>query len=319
MTSEDSRDSRPALPVPHEPKALRETRGFWHEAIALQGSITPLVLPTSLAFSLFASCVYLIYRRYPQFVLEVGMYEVIGALLGLVLVLRSNAGYDRWWEGRKLWGGIVNQSRNLVISALASGPQLVDWQERITRWSAAFPHVCRRSLRGERELPEVAALLGPQDAQRIASAEHAPGYVSMKVAQLLAQARDELGMSPFVYMQCDKERADLINHIGACERILKTPIPNAYSMKIRGFILLYLATLPFALVQKLEWMTPIVLFLAAYPILSIDQVGVELQNPFSRQNLSHLPLDRITRDLEANLLALLRTAREQGEKKEKRS
>ena len=303
-------DSRPVVPLASEPKALREARGFWREAVSLQGSITPLVVPSALAFSLFSVIVCLIYRRYPQIGLEVGMYELVGALLGLVLVLRSNAGYDRWWEGRKLWGGIVNQSRNLVISSLTNGPQQADWQEQLTRWAAAFPHVCRRSLRGERDLPEVKELLGAAEALNVAGAEHMPGYVSMKVSRLLIKARDELGMSPFAYLQCDKERADLINHIGACERILKTPIPTAYSLKIRGFILLYLATLPFALVQKLEWVTPVVLFLAAYPILSIDQVGVELQNPFSRQNMSHLPLDRITRDLEGNLLAFLRTARE---------
>jgi len=300
MTGEES---RPQL-LPGETKTLRETRSFWYDALALQGSITPLVLPSSLVFSLLALGVCLLYQRYHQVAVEVGLYEVVGALLGLVLVLRSNAGYDRWWEARKVWGGIVNQSRNLVIIALSNGPQDPKWQEQLVRFSAAFPHVCRRSLRGERNLPEVAALLPAAEAQKIVAAQHMPGYVALQIARLLKQARDDLGMNGFAYLQCERERSDLINHIGACERILKTPIPTAYSIKIRGFILLYLATLPFALVQKLEWLTPIALFLAAYPILSIDQVGVELQNPFSRNNMSHLPLDRITLDLETNLLAL---------------
>ena len=304
-------ESRSAL-SPVEGKALSETQSFWREALSLQGSITPLVLPSALVFSLLAVGVCLLYRRFPQVAVEVGLYEVVGALLGLVLVLRSNAGYDRWWEARKVWGGIVNQSRNLVIAALSNGPQDPQWQERFVRWVAAFPHACRNSLRGERELPEVATLLPPEDARKVGSAQHMPGYVSLQVAKMLQKARDERGMSPFAYLQCDRERADLINHIGACERILKTPIPNAYALKIRGFILLYLATLPFALVQKLEWLTPLALFLAAYPILSIDQVGVELQNPFSKRNLSHLPLDRITRDLETNLLALQQAARDEA-------
>ena len=94
-------ESRSAL-SPVEGKALSETQSFWREALSLQGSITPLVLPSALVFSLLAVGVCLLYRRFPQVAVEVGLYEVVGALLGLVLVLRSNAGYDRWWEARKV-------------------------------------------------------------------------------------------------------------------------------------------------------------------------------------------------------------------------
>ena len=98
--------------------------GFWREAIALQGSITPRVMPLVLTFGLIAgaTCVVSWVIEKPlqvRLALAVAPFEFVGAVLGLLLVLRTNAGYDRWWEARKLWGGIVNQSRNLVISALA--------------------------------------------------------------------------------------------------------------------------------------------------------------------------------------------------------
>ena len=98
--------------------------------------------------------------------IEVGPHEVAGALLGLLLVLRTNAGYERWWEARKLWGGIVNQSRNLAMAALAYGPDDPAWREQIVRWTAAFAHVARASLRGERDVPELVALLGREEAGR---------------------------------------------------------------------------------------------------------------------------------------------------------
>jgi putative membrane protein len=114
-------------------------------------------------------------------------------------------------------------------------------------------------------------------------------------------------MSEFAFLQADKERAMLIDHIGACERILKTPLPGAYAIKIRRFIVLFLVTLPFALLHKLDhaWLDPLVTMLVAYPLVSLDQIGVELQNPFSPRRLSHLPLDDISRAIEWNVLALL--------------
>jgi ion channel-forming bestrophin family protein len=287
-------------------------RGFWREAIALRGSITLHVLPHVLAFGAIAAAISVVAGVLEgRYRIRIGMavapYELAGATLGLLLVLRTNAGYDRWWEARKLWGGIVNQTRNLAITALAYGPGEPAWRERLVRWAAAFPHVARRSLRGQRELPEVAALVGAPGASAIAAADHMPSAVAARLAGLLREAADGPGLSPFAFLQADRERALLIDHIGACERILKTPLPGVYAIKIRRFIVLFLVTLPFALVHKLDtpWLIPLVTMLVAYPLVSLDQIGVELQNPFSTDNLSHLPLDELSRTIERNLLGLL--------------
>ncbi len=289
-------------------------RGFWREAIALQGSITPRVLPHVFTFGAISALICLVAgvieaRLRIRIGLAVAPYEVAGAALGLLLVLRTNAGYDRWWEARKLWGGIVNQSRNLTITALAYGPRDPDWRDQLVRWAATFPHVARRSLRSERQLPEVAALVGASAAAEIAAAEHMPSFVAFTLGGLLQAACDRMGMTGFAFLQADRERALLIDHIGACERILKTPLPGVYAIKIRRFIVLFLVSLPFALLHKLEgpWLIPLVTMLVAYPLVSLDQIGVELQNPFSAANLSHLPLDDISGTIERNLLGILAT------------
>jgi putative membrane protein len=237
----------------------------------------------------------------------VAPYELAGAILALLLVLRTNAGYDRWWEARKLWGGIVNQSRNLAITALSYGPSDPAWREALANWTAAFPHAARRSLRGERELPELVPLVGAAGAAQVAAADHMPNYVAWVLAGLLREANRRGQLSDFAFLQADKERATLIDHIGACERILKTPLPGAYAIKVRRFIVLFLVTLPFALLHKLDspWLIPLVTMLVAYPLVSLDQIGAELQNPFSPRRLSHLPLDDISRAIEWNVLALL--------------
>lgn len=292
---------------------VHSRRGFWREAFALHGSITPRVLPHVLAFGLIATAVcgasWLIERLHKVHIgLEVAPYEIAGAALGLLLILRTNAGYDRWWEARKLWGGIVNQSRNLAISALAYGPANEKWRESFVHWAAVFPHVARSSLRGEPLPAEVAALVGLDGANEIEAAGHMPSFVALKLGELLREACDQFHMDRFAFMQIDKERASLIDHIGACERILKTPLPLVYAIKIRRFIALFLLTLPFALLNRIstDWLVPFITMMVAYPLMSLDQIGIELQNPFSVDNLSHLPLEGITATIQQNLEGLLK-------------
>ncbi len=290
-----------------------DRNGFWRDAFALQGSVTPLVLPYVLTFGLFAAgiCLFswICERAFDwRFGLEVAPHEIAGAALGLILILRTNAGYDRWWEARKLWGGIVNQSRNLAIGAVSYGPADQAWRDQFVRWASVFPHAARCSLRGERESPEIADLVGRENAEQIASADHMPSYVAWKLAVLLRAACDHHQLNGFAFMQVDKERALLIDHIGACERILKTPLPLVYSIKIRRFITLFLFSLPLALLHRMsnDWLVPFITMLVAYPLISLDQIGVELQNPFAKQNLSHLPLGDISATIERNLAGILK-------------
>lgn len=292
---------------------IQTRQGFWAEAFALRGSVTPKVMFSVIVFGLIATCIYggawIVERKFRQQLgLEVTPYEYAGVGLGLLLVLRTNAGYERWWEARKLWGGIVNQSRNLAISALSYGPSNADWANKVVRWAAAFPHVARLSLRGERASSEVANVIGPQDFDQLARADHMPSFVAMRIGALLREGCEREQMDRFSFLQIDRERATLIDHIGGCERILKTPLPRVYSIKIRRFIFLFLLTLPFALLHRLnrDWLVPILTMLVAYPLLSLDQIGIELENPFSAQSLSHLPLDDISATIERNLLAVLK-------------
>ncbi|MBV8383969.1 MAG: hypothetical protein JOZ63_15270 [Planctomycetaceae bacterium] len=284
-------------------------QSFWRDAFALKGAVTLAVSERVLIFGLISLVICLIdYRLHPTITrlgIEVAPYEVAGAALALLLLLRTNAGYDRWWEGRKLWGGITNQSRSLTIAALAYGPDDSDWRDRVVRWTAAFAHAARHSLRGEREVPKIAALLGDEAARGVAASEHMPGFVALTVARILREGCDRLEMDRFGFLQADRARAELIDLIGGCERIRKTPLPRAYAINIRRFITLFLTTLPFALLTRAGgWLTTLVVVLVAYPILALDQIGNELQNPFDPQNLGHLPLDEICETIERNLLAL---------------
>jgi putative membrane protein len=239
--------------------------------------------------------------------LAIAPFEFAGAALGLLLILRTNAGHDRWWEARIVWSGIVNQSRNLVIGAMAYGPNNSEWREKLLGWAAVFPHVARLSLRGELPSSEITNLVGPDDARREATAEHMPSFVALILGNLLHEARETLKMDAFAFIQLDRARALLIDHIGACERIAKTPLPRAYSINIRRFITAFLLMLPFSLLHLSDsvWLVPLITMVVAYPLLSLDHIGVELEQPFSTSSLSHLPLDDISAPIERNVLAAL--------------
>jgi hypothetical protein len=116
-------------------------------------------------------------------------------------------------------------------------------------------------------------------------------------------------MDRFGFLQADRERATLIDHIGACERIRRSPLPTVYAINIRRFIFLYLGTLPFALIERVSGpMVPLITLIVSFAILELDQIGVELQGPFDVKNLGHLPLGSLCEMIQGNLLALLHAA-----------
>ena len=285
---------------------------FWREAFSWRGSIAPHVILNVLFFGIVAAIIVWVEQMLVGNGSSVGLpvapFEIAGAALGLLLVLRTNAGYDRWWEARKLWGGIVNQSRNLVISGLSYGPSDPAWRREFVIWAAVFPHVMLRGLRRETEQPQVQRLLGDNVARELTQANHPASIVSAHLARMLRSAYEQGALTEFAFLQVDRERATLIDHLGGCERILNSPLPLAYSINIRRFIAVFLATLPFVLIHRLSsnWFAPMLTMLVAYPVIAIDSLGVELQNPFSKSNLGHLPLDGLCDMIEANTLAMLK-------------
>src|SRR4051794_13654289 len=245
-------------------KLLQKPERFWAEINQIDESAAPYVVRRTLIFGASALLVTFVEKHptFPNVAIPFTPYEVLGVAMGALLVLRTNAGYERWWEGRKLWGGIVNQCRNLVIQALSYGPDDPEWRRQIVGWTAAFAHVSRRSLRSERDLPELVELVGEVKAHRIASVDHMPSAVSMAIGRLLREGAD-MGMDRFAFTRAEEERAKLIDHIGGCERILKTPLPESYSVEIRQFIFVFLVALPFGILLKVDWLTPLVTMLVA--------------------------------------------------------
>lgn len=281
-----------------------EFKSFLKTALALQGSASPAVTQRVLTAALFSLGCSILFHHYPEVAVPITPFEYSGAVLSLFLLLRINSGLDRWWEARKIWGSIVNQSRNLAIIGCKYSSASPEVLNRFLNYVSAWPHVMRESLRNERELSEVANLLGKAETDKIKVSQHMPTYVGAKIAELIADLRKK-GLDDFAFQRAERERALLIDAIGACERIRNTPIPFSIAIIVRRFILLFLLLLPLGLVDRVVWLTPIVVALAAYPLFYLDELGAELQNPFSPRNLSHLPLKSICMMIQSNVKMLV--------------
>jgi len=289
-----------------------ELPGFLRGALMWRGSVTPHIFPSLLLITCYCLLIVALDQYWlPLPHLAVTPFEYTGVVLGLVLVFRTNTGHERWWEARKLWGGIVNQSRNLVIGALNYGevlntdPQESPWRKEIVKWTIAFSFAARESLRNGKNLDDLTDLLSQQELEALKAADHMPLFVASKIAVLLQQARRSHYIDGFVFKTLEEQRILLIDHIGACERILKTPMPLVYAVKARRFILIFLLLLPFSLIENLGFSAVFIYFLVAYPLLSLDRIGIELQNPFNTTSLSHLPLHTICESIKLHCLALL--------------
>jgi len=289
-----------------------ESPSFLRGALMWRGSVTPRIFPSLLIMSGY--CLFIValdqyWRPLPY--LAVTPFEYTGVVLGLVLVFRTNTGHERWWEARKSWGAIVNQSRNMVIQALSYGEVLNVgskenlWRKEMLKWTVAFSFAARESLRNGKDFDDLSDLLNEHELEALKSAVHMPLFVASKIAALLQQARLNHYIDGFIFTKLEGQRILLIDHIGICERILKTPMPLVYAIKARRFILIFLLLLPFSLIQSLGLSAVFVFFLVAYPLLSLDRIGIELQNPFDTKNLSHLPLNTICDSIKLHCLALL--------------
>ena len=281
-----------------------EFKSFLKTALAIEGSASPAVTKRVFSVTLFSLLCSFLFHHYPRVAVPITPFEYSGAVLSLFLLLRINSGLDRWWEARKIWGSIVNQSRNLAIIGCKYSFEGTGLSNTFLKWVAAWPHVMRESLRNERELFEVNELLGVETTDKIRESQHMPTYVGAKIAQIIAELRKN-GLDDFAFQRAERERALLIDAIGACERIRNTPIPFAIAIIVRRFILLFLLLLPLGLVDRVVWLTPVVVALVAYPLFYLDELGAELQNPFSPRNLSHLPLKSICLTIQSSVKMLI--------------
>lgn len=279
-------------------KNQHENPNFWTSALTLQGSVTSKVYKNVLFCVIYSLIVFFITNKFPILKLPESPFAYAGGFLGLILVFRVNAGYDRWWEARKIWGSIVNSTRNLAI--LVKSYSKSDETQSTLQLIIALPILIKNHLRSIPELDEILDLVSEQDYKNLEHSTHTPNFISLRIAEKLACMHDQKTLSEFAFLKAEDLREQLVDSQGACERIWKTPMPLVMAIKIRRFIFLFLMALPFALDAHFIHDT-LVVAIVSYSLFALDQIGIELQNPFALENLSHLPLNDICKTIKINI------------------
>ncbi len=227
----------------------------------------------------------------------VQIYSLIGFVISLLLVFRTNTAYDRWWEGRKQWGSLVNDTRNLAskLSVLVKDDRDRDFFRRMI---PNFVIAMRDHLRKGADLSELK--LTNEELQLLKRKKHVP----LAISQIMYERLIGLKHSGIIDGQelyiLDENLNALMDHLGACERIKNTPIPFSYSLFIKKFIFIYVITLPLAFVTSFGYYSALIATYVFYVLVSMEVLAEEIEDPFGCDD-NDLPTDSLSEKINENI------------------
>ena len=228
------------------------------------------------------------------------MHGMLGFVISLLLVFRTNTAYDRWWEGRRLLGSLVNNSRNLAMKLNSLLPEEDTENRKFYRLIIIeYAFAVKRHLRGNQQNSEIFTSI-----YAVSDKLHKPNYL----ANLLFKRINELYVNKIItgeqLLFLNNEISSLTDICGACERIKTTPIPYSYSVFIKKFIFFYVMTLPFGYVFTLGFLTiPVVVFVF-YVLASLEIIAEEIEDPFG-VDANDLPVTQICKNIQKHVSELI--------------
>lgn len=286
---------------------IRSRPHGWQLLYILRGSIVPAIAPKVLAILVLSIAVAAVVEMAPPIGIErvsVTPFTLLGLVLSIFLSFRNSACYDRWWEGRKLWGQLVFESRSLARQVQVLLADDAPRRQRIGYLTTAFAHALAVRLRARDVALAAVPWLGEEQRGQLAQRGNVPDALLAMIAAELAQARRAGTLDSILYVQLE-ERLHAMSSIQAgCERILTTPLPFAYTLLLHRCAWMFCVLLPFGLASSLGWATPVLSAVLAYAFFGLDQLGEEMEDPFGLEP-NDLPLDALVRTIEIDQLDAL--------------
>lgn len=287
--------------------SFEKKQGWFQVALQIKGSVVLKVLPRSLVCGVFGLLITIAFIHGHPVSLPALASLIPNIVLGLLLVFRTNTAYERFWEGRKAWGKLVNDTRNLArqIWVAVSEATQQDRADKIEvlHLLVAFSVAMKAHLRQESLGSEIETLIQQDHFVRLQETQNPPLRIAFWIADYLQYQyqRDRIKIHQLTEMQ--NLLNGLVDCLGICERILRTPMPIAYAIHLKQLILLYCLSLPFQMVGNLGWWTPPVVVLISFTLFGIEAIGIEIENPFGRDP-NDLPLDAICETMLKNIYDL---------------
>lgn len=277
-------------------------------ALQVKGSVIPSILPRVLLCGGFGVFISLLHFFKLPVSMPILSSIVPSIVLGLLLVFRTNTAYDRFWEGRKFWGMLINNVRNLArqiwVAIEEKDPQDIVIKKSVLRLLPAFAVAMKLHLRQEAVNPELEPLMSPAQYQKLKSMNNPPLEIAFWIEDYMHEQYERNCLDVYQLTAMNELLNSMIDVLGGCERILKTPIPLAYAIHLKQLLLLYCLALPFQMVKDLSWGTGIVVALISFTLFGIEEIGIEIENPFEHDT-NDLPLDSICATMQRNINDLI--------------
>lgn len=275
--------------------------------------LLPLLLAMGLYASAWAYVETILFKNNESVVLapNIGIiYSILGFTLSLFLVFRTNTAYDRWWEGRKLWGELTNAIRNIGIHLNSTLPNH-NPQRRIyySTLLTLFPTALRFHLQDKKITKSHFSLYDSQhpilhQLKPIQTARHQPQYIASILVNALKTDIEHGLLKPYEMEYFKLEVNRLMDICGGCERIKNTPIPFTYSVFIKKFIFIYVMLFPIVYSTQLQFVIAPVTMFILYVLASIELIAEEIENPFNGDE-SDLPTEAMANNIRRSVEELL--------------
>jgi putative membrane protein len=293
---------------------------WFRRALQLKGSVAIAVLPQTILSGLLGFAVFFLdWLRVPV-ALPALVAFVPNIVLGLLLVFRTNTAYERFWEGRKIWGGLNNDVRNLARQIWVSVLEHTDEdraQKVITlRMLVAFAVALKQHLRHEPlQDADMDPLILPSQLAQLHQMNNPPLKIAYWIGRYLQTQYQKGCINSYQLTAMQKLLDTMVDSVGGAERILHTPIPLAYVIHLKQLLLIYCLSLPFQMVDALGWLTGPMTAVFSFTLLGIEEMAEEIEDPFGRDP-NDLPLDTICVNMRRNIEDLMSSSSLEGERLE---
>lgn len=264
------------------------------------------ILPQLCLTTVFAVSVVLAHRFAPAWTITLTPvpFTLLGIALAIFLGFRNSVSYDRYWEARKIWGSVLNDTRSLTRQVTSLSEADDETRQRFVYAVIAFVYALKDQLRGNRSESNLNRWLSPEWAEKVQPARFRPAVILMLLAGALRRLQSDGRISPFLTASMDSSLSRLTESLGGCERIASTPMPFAYSVIIHRTIYLYSFLLPFGLIDTIGVMTPLMVAFISYTFFALEALAEEIQEPFGLEP-NDLPLDAMTAMIEITLREMI--------------
>lgn len=284
---------------------IRKKKNWFSMLFVWEGSVLPGLLPRLMGLFLFSAAV-VYYRqdldRYHG-ELSTSIYTIFGIALAIFLGFRNTVSYDRFWEGRKLWGALLNDSRSLaqqVHNFIPNDARHRPEKIAFIRQMAAMTYALNHQLRGTEATAELQKLLSPELLGKLEGVADKPVIILRELGASLNAWRQRGSIDTVLQAAMDRHLGAFSDSIGGCERIAGTPIPFSYNVLLHRTVYIYCFLLPFGFAGVLGWFAPFLITFVAYTFTALEAIADELEDPFGNMP-NDLALDAMSANIERSL------------------